>query len=56
MADTIATKPEQVKCFVDGSIKGWYNYLYGDNAAANAMIKKDNPDMTDEQIALPSRR
>jgi len=52
MADTIASKPDQVKCFVDGSIKGWYNYLYGDNAAANAMIKKDNPDMTDEQIAF----
>lgn len=52
MADTIASKPEQVQCFVDGSIKGWYNYLYGDNTAANAMIKKDNPDMTDEQIAF----
>jgi len=52
MADTVAKKPEQVQCFVDGSIKGWYNYLYGDNAAANAMIKKDNPDMTDEQIAF----
>lgn len=51
MADTVATKPEQVACFVDGSIKGWYNYLYGDNAAANALIKKDNPDMTDEAIA-----
>jgi NitT/TauT family transport system substrate-binding protein len=50
MADTVATKPEQVTCFVEGSIKGWYNYLYGDNAAANAMIKTDNPDMTDEQI------
>ncbi len=52
MADTVATKPEQVTCFVDGTIKGWYNYLYGDNAAANAMIKADNPDMTDEQIAF----
>ena len=52
MADTIATKPEVVSCFVDGSIKGWYRYLYGDNTAANAMIKKDNPDMTDEQIAF----
>ncbi len=51
MADTVATKPEQVTCFVEGSIKGWYNYLYGDNAAANAMIKADNPDMTDEAIA-----
>lgn len=51
MADTVATKPEVVKCFVDGSIKGWYNYLYNDNTAANAMIKKDNPDITDEAIA-----
>jgi NitT/TauT family transport system substrate-binding protein len=52
MADTVASKPDQVKCFVEGSIKGWYNYLYGDNTAANDLIKKDNPDMTDEQIAF----
>lgn len=51
MAPTIAEKPEQVTCFVEGSIKGWYNYLYGDNTAANEMIKKDNPEMTDEAIA-----
>ncbi|MBC7739754.1 MAG: ABC transporter substrate-binding protein [Candidatus Saccharibacteria bacterium] len=52
MKDTVATKPEVVKCFVDGSIKGWYNYLYGDNTAANAMIKTDNPDITDDAIAF----
>jgi NitT/TauT family transport system substrate-binding protein len=51
MADTVANKPEVVQCFVDGSIKGWYNYIYNDNSAANAMIKADNPDMTDEAIA-----
>ena len=51
MADTIAEKPEEVKCFVEGSIKGWYNYLYGDPTAANEMIKKDNPEMTDDKIA-----
>jgi NitT/TauT family transport system substrate-binding protein len=51
MAETIATKPEQVTCFVEGSIKGWYNYMYNDNTAANEMIKKDNPEMTDEAIA-----
>ncbi len=38
--------------FVEASIIGWYNYLYGDNSAANAMIKQDNPEMTDEQIAF----
>ena len=52
MQDTIDKRPQVVQCFVDGSAKGWYNYLYGDNAAANEMIKKDNPDITDEQIAF----
>lgn len=51
MADTIATKPDEVKCFVDGSITGWYNFLYGDNAAAKELIKSDNPEMTDDKIA-----
>ena len=40
-----------MKRFVEASIIGWYNYIYGDNKAANALIKKDNPEMTDEQIA-----
>ncbi|HVW91266.1 MAG TPA: ABC transporter substrate-binding protein [Devosia sp.] len=43
--------PDVVQKFVDASIIGWYNYLYGDNKAANDLIKKDNPDMTDDQIA-----
>jgi NitT/TauT family transport system substrate-binding protein len=47
----VDSNPELVQRFVDASIIGWYNYLYGDNAAANALIKKDNPEMTDEQIA-----
>lgn len=40
------------KRFVEATIIGWYNYLYGDNTKANELIKKDNPDMTDEQIAF----
>ncbi len=52
MQGTIDTRPEVVKCFVEGSIAGWYNYLYGDNTAANAMIQKDNPEMTDDKIAF----
>jgi NitT/TauT family transport system substrate-binding protein len=52
MQETIDKRPEVVQCFVDGSARGWYNYLYGDNKAANEMIKKDNPDITDEQIAF----
>jgi NitT/TauT family transport system substrate-binding protein len=49
--DLIEKKPELVQRFVDASIIGWYNYLYGDNKVANDLIKKDNPDMTDDQIA-----
>lgn len=44
-------KPDLVQRFVDASILGWYNYLYGDNSPGNAMIKKLNPDMTDELLA-----
>jgi NitT/TauT family transport system substrate-binding protein len=44
-------KPDLVQRFVDASIIGWYNYIYGDNSAANAMIKKQNPEMTDDLLA-----
>ena len=49
--DLTDKKPDLVQRFVDASIIGWYNYLYGDNAPANAMIKKLNPEMTDELLA-----
>src|SRR5580700_12310381 len=35
--DLIDKKPDLVQRFVNASIIGWYNYLYGNNAAANAM-------------------
>src|SRR5690606_8557336 len=31
MQETIDKRPDVVQCFVDGSARGWYNYLYGDN-------------------------
>src|SRR5216684_607252 len=49
--DVIDKKPDLVQRFVDASAVGWYNYIYGDNSAANAMIKKLNPEMTDELLA-----
>ncbi len=52
MQGTIDERPEAVQHFVDGTATGWYGYLYGDNAAANELIKADNPDMSDEQIAF----
>jgi NitT/TauT family transport system substrate-binding protein len=51
-ADLVANNSDLVQRFVDASAVGWYHYLYGDNAKANAAIKKDNPDITDEQIAF----
>ena len=47
----IDSKPAVVKAFVAASIQGWHDYLYGDNKAANELIKHDNPDMTDDVIA-----
>ena len=49
--EIIDKKPDLVQRFVDASIIGWYNYLYGDNNAANATIKKLNPEMTDALLA-----
>jgi NitT/TauT family transport system substrate-binding protein len=50
MQQTIDERPEVVECFVDGSLKGWYNYLYGDNSGANELIKAANPEMTQDKI------
>jgi NitT/TauT family transport system substrate-binding protein len=50
--DVVEKNPDLVQRFVDASTIGWYHYLYGDNAKANAEIKKNNPDITDEQIAF----
>jgi NitT/TauT family transport system substrate-binding protein len=47
----VEENPDLVQRFIDGTVEGWYSYLYGDPASANELIKRDNPDMTDEQIA-----
>lgn len=49
--ETIDGNPDEVRAFVEASIEGWYLYLYGDPSPANALIKRDNPEITDEQIA-----
>jgi NitT/TauT family transport system substrate-binding protein len=50
--EMVEKQPDIVQKFVDASAIGWYNYLYGDNRKANELIKRDNPEMTDEQIAF----
>jgi NitT/TauT family transport system substrate-binding protein len=49
--DLVEKKPDLVQRFVDASAIGWANYIYGDNRAANALIKKHNPEMTDALLA-----
>ena len=48
--DTVRDKPDLVRRFVDASAIGWVKYLYGDRRAANALMLKDNPEMTLEEI------
>jgi NitT/TauT family transport system substrate-binding protein len=50
MQRTAKERPEVVARFVRASLEGWKSYLENP-APANALIKKDNPNMTDEQLA-----
>lgn len=47
----VEEKPEVLRRFVQASMEGWKSY-FQDPAPANALIKQDNPQMTDEQIAF----
>jgi NitT/TauT family transport system substrate-binding protein len=47
----IAEKPDVVARFVKASLQGWRDYL-NDPAPGNALIKADNPKMSDAQIAF----
>lgn len=46
----VKEKPDTVKRFVQASLEGWKSYLQNP-AAGNALIKKDNPKMGDDQLA-----
>lgn len=48
--DTVKNRPELVQRFVDASILGWVNYLYGNRAAANAAMLKANPEMSEAEL------
>lgn len=49
--DLVQSNPKLVQRFVEASIIGYYNYIYGDRKAANELMKKANPEMTDEYMA-----
>ncbi len=46
----IAKNPAAVKAFIEATAKGWHDYLYGDPKPADALIKKDNPEMTQDVL------
>ncbi len=54
--DVIDQNPDLVQRFVDASIQGWYSYLEEDPTPGNELIKRDNPEMSDEQIAYGIRK
>lgn len=54
--DVLAKREAVVKAFVEASIQGWYRYLAGDPSAANALIKKDNPDIDDATLAYARQK
>ncbi len=47
---TVKERKAAVAAFVKASAEGWKSYL-ANPAPGNALIKKDNPDMTDDQLA-----
>ena len=46
----IAENPKAVRAFVDGSAAGWKSYLEGDPKPGDALILKDNPEMTQDVL------
>lgn len=50
MDKTLKDRNKAVASFVKASIEGWKSYL-ADPAPGNVLIKKDNPNMTDDQLA-----
>jgi len=50
MDKTVKSRKAAVAAFVKATAEGWKSYL-ADPAPGNALIKKDNPEMTDDQLA-----
>jgi len=55
MDKTVKARPAAIAAFVKASMEGWKAYLKGDPKAANDIIKRDNPAMTDDSIAVGIR-
>lgn len=49
--ELVEKNPDLVQRFVDASIKGWYSY-FENPAPGNQLIKQQNPEMKDDQLAF----
>jgi NitT/TauT family transport system substrate-binding protein len=54
--DLVEKRPDLVQRFVDASAIGWYHYIYGESGPGNALIKKQNPEMTDALLAYSTAK
>jgi len=56
--DLVEKNPDLVQRFVDASMIGWANYIYHDSKPGNDLIKRLNPEMTDELLgySIPKMR
>lgn len=52
----VSEHPDVARRFIKASMEGWKSYLKGDPTAANVLIKTDNPNMKDAQIAFGIKR
>jgi NitT/TauT family transport system substrate-binding protein len=48
---TVASRPDVIRRFIEASALGWKSYLKNP-APGNALIRKDNPQMDDDQLAF----
>jgi NitT/TauT family transport system substrate-binding protein len=53
--DTLARRGDVLKRFIRASAEGWKSYL-ANAAPGNALIKRDNPQMSDELLAYSHRK
>lgn len=51
----LAQNPEVVRKFVRASLRGWIDYLTGDPAPGNALLKQKRPDLPEEFFAYSIR-
>ncbi len=54
--DMVSRRPDVVRKFVEGSILGWTAYLHGDPQAAHVLMRRDNPDMGEDELVASRQR